>query len=95
MSEFKYILVERVLEGGIAQHIPILFPKELMHSEVAQALARATGDLSGCRPVRAGFVDLKADATHGASESLGLGSSAGDAEWINGFPYTLGLALDR
>lgn len=89
MPEFKYIMFA-VPFGTGERLVPVLFPEELTHSLVADAL-KAMPDLHGGAPETAGTVLLHVEVTYGHSESLGLPSTPLDAMIMNSYNYTHGL----
>lgn len=97
MSDYKYI----VFKDKHGRRFPVIFPAEMVHSHVAEAVQNAVRmdeiharprDFSFPKPVSAGFVSrVGAYAVNGDSESLGLKSHADDLQLINTYPYTKGL----
>lgn len=91
MADFKYIVFQDERTG---RRLPVLFPNELVHAEVADALI-ACGLMNSAslfyRPVSAGFVMLAVSSSHGESESLKIKSDPEDAQRINVHTYTAGV----
>jgi len=79
--------------GEIGRKIPVIFPNELVHREVAamfvQCLSRH--GYSNLRVESAGFITLKDARVHGKSESLGIEISPGDAVTILSYDWLHGL----
>jgi hypothetical protein len=69
----KYIVLEQDLGEGLKREVPIVFPNCLTHSLVAQAMVKSE-ELTGARPIAAGFIDMDANVCFGESESLKLKS---------------------
>lgn len=97
MSSYKYVM----FEDKHGRKFPVIFPEELVHSDMAEAVMQATRrgevgagkrDYSCPKPVSAGFIkQLDVVTTYGASETLNLKSHPEDANLIVGHPYTKGL----
>lgn len=88
MPEFKYIMFS--VERKPPRLIPVLFPVELTHADVAKALARVP-QLRKAVPETAGTITFDVSSCSGDSETLQLRSSALDALVINSYSYTHGL----
>ena len=92
----KYIMLEIPYTGGIRQKIPIIFPDQLVHEDVAEHMKlmifRSMAKIAG--PVSAGFIDLGSEiACHGDSETLRLHSLEDlDAGVIRTYDYLHGLS---
>ena len=88
MSDWKYIVIE---VGD--RKLPIIFPGELVHSDVAEAMERVVEQTAETKAVTssAGSIPaLQVLSTEGQSSTLGLNSRRKDADLINGLPYTGG-----
>jgi hypothetical protein len=87
----KYIMFKKERNGAIT-HYPVLFPNDLVHSDVAEWLM--TGPLEGFSVRSAGFVSSigKGEGVHGRSDTLGVSSHPDDKDIINGQDY--GAAFD-
>lgn len=71
------------------QKIPIIFPEQLVHAEVAAVVKAVLSN--GAKVVSAGLITAMAVvATDGDSETLGLKSDPADANIINAYPYEHG-----
>ena len=91
MADYKYVMFQDERTG---RRRPILFPNELVHAEVTDAVIACGLMNSGgsfYRPVAAGFITLAVASTHGRSESLNMASDPDDATRINTHPYTGGI----
>lgn len=80
----KYIILERTLDNGQVQKLPIIFPKELTHAEVADSITSCTG-MWYSKPVSAGFAHTIDGEFHcfGDSISLGIASDVEDSKILN------------
>ena len=94
MSDWKYIMWE-----ANGAKLPVLFPHELIHEEVARYMDYAIREhVVASKPnnwsskvLTAGFVSgLFVPATYGKSESLNLESDENDRSIINTMPYCHG-----
>lgn len=96
----KYVMF-RIEQGygneRIIRHVPIIFPDNMVHKDVADRIARSVmGGFNGpAHPVSAGEITLGEISCHGHSETLGL-KSAGerDARVIELFDYVHGVMPD-
>lgn len=88
----KYIVFQHDI-AGIKQEIPIIFPNNLVHLEVAKALTKVIGS---SRIVAAGefsSTDIEADSIGGESTTIGIKSrKMQDKKLIWGIDYTQGLS---
>ncbi len=89
----KYIVFERPLgDDGMTQKIPIIFPNNLTHSLVAEAMLTSE-ELKDAKPVSAG--DLSSlgfeDVCSGESQTLKLKSHPDDTMLIRMMDYRHGL----
>ncbi|WP_048795427.1 MULTISPECIES: hypothetical protein [Serratia] len=89
----KYIMLRT--SGNIPRDIPIIFPDQLVHDDVAQAIKGMSEDyrFADAAIVSAGFCRV-AVACSGKSETCGVGSRDCDDDVINTYDYTLGLLFD-
>lgn len=72
----KYIIIQTD-KNGIKQNFPIIFPADLVHSEVAQAITSGrVEDMLGAQVISAGFLSSHemTPNCHGRSESIGVDS---------------------
>jgi hypothetical protein len=77
----KYIMFEDA-EG---RKVPVIFPENYVHVEVARAMQSRRISPVPVMPIRAGFVNLGTDVTvYGESETLGIKSKDIDAAFIMG-----------
>lgn len=83
----KYIIYEKKILGMI-QKIPIIFPNQLVHLDVAKALTKVIGS---SRIVGAGDCYIKVSGVGGKSTTIGIKSKKGDEELINTFEYFYGM----
>lgn len=81
----KYIMFERPLGkgvgGSLVQKVPIIFPNDLTHSEVAKALLTMK-ELEGAHPTSAGQVTFNNAQVSFNSSTLNLSSKPEDSELI-------------
>lgn len=88
----KYVMLAQQLSGqGLTQFVPIIFPKQLVHAEVAKAILPL---LNKATTVSAGEVNFLADGTvhcYGYSKTLGLGPRPDDALVISAIDYSWGF----
>lgn len=83
----KYIMYEKEI-NELKRKIPIIFPSELVHIQVAKALK----DLVGTSIiVGAGDFNLLTLECTGKSTTLGIGSKEGDSSIIKNYEYSHGL----
>lgn len=99
MSGYKYIMFETHVRGsdsGMVQQIPIIFPGDLVHADVAQAMQRVFHQMRReARPVSAGMLRVNAMYVNGMSETLSLKSRGEfDEIIINTHPHMHGLGFD-
>lgn len=87
----KYILVERHIKGEAVQRLPIMFPKELVHSDVLKGLNKTAPEGEQYVIVSAGEVALQALKVGGGSSTLGVQSQPGDLSEINMIDITHGM----
>lgn len=95
----KYIMIETTPQNaGERRFIPFIFPKELVHKEVAAAMLRCLGR-HGIGPAcvrSAGEVatpfERGAMTCHGESETLGVKAHADDTDIVRLIDYHHGLA---
>jgi hypothetical protein len=90
MIEFKYVMFELDFLGE-AKKVPILFPPDLVHKDVAEALLRDCVNLRDAKPVSAGTVKFRVDRTFGYSDTLDLTASEDDLRVLNTYNYFHGL----
>jgi hypothetical protein len=89
----KYIMLEVDSDTPTARRLPILFPVELIHSDVADALIEVVKNSgnSNVKPVSAGEVILESVKTGGFSSSLHIGPEPLDSATIAYHDSTSGL----
>jgi hypothetical protein len=80
----KYVFIEVSMDDGMVQMLPVIFPNSLVHEDVSKAICRL---VRGAKPVSAGFINMRADATYDKSETLQLSSREEDAAVINFIDY--------
>lgn len=85
MSDWKYIVVRT---GGEDPHdVPIVFPGDLIHADIADALGLRANVVS------AGHITgLQVLGTGGNSTTLGVSGREADADMINTYSYSNGRA---
>lgn len=81
----KYVMMERDIGDGVIQLIPVLFPKDLIHEDMAKAITKM---LPKAKAVAAGECHVRVISTHGRSETLQLDARVGDADVINVIDYS-------
>jgi hypothetical protein len=89
----KYVML-RCRIGSITKMVPIIFPNELVHQDVAEAITHLIGMKHGwdAEVVGAGEVGgLDVSACSGGSETLSVSSRKEDASVINGYDYWHGI----
>ena len=91
----KYVMFE-VVGRGLKQYIPIIFPKFLVHSLMADYMRVALAEHEmTCRPRSAGDVRFGIHVTcYGHSSTLDLWPHEDDASIIEHFDYMHGLGED-
>lgn len=92
----KYIMVQHDIGNGVIQKLPIIFPKQLVHRFMAQAIVpylRHRHGFDNVEVVSAGECNLVGACVvcSGESETLKLKAAPGDADIIMTFDYTQGL----
>lgn len=97
MSVWKYIM----FQDRHGRRFPVIFPAELVHSEMAEAVMRAvrSGEVAeklpeySCpEPVSAGFIgNVLVHKVGGRSETLGLHADKDDHYRIATYPITRGV----
>lgn len=87
----KYVMFDCPLGGAVVK-IPVIFPNNLVHADVAKAFLQCLPP--GSKPSTAGEVSLLAEDTHGKSTTLGLPSSPQDKLVINMGQYGFGVQYD-
>lgn len=79
----KYVMFKRKLgkgkDSGVVQFIPVIFPNQLVHADVAEALMEG-GPLDGCTVHSAG--EWTGMAAVGGSETLKIKSDPADTRRI-------------
>lgn len=94
MADWKYVVFQ-----ANDQKLPIIFPNDLIHKDVADAVHRAIRqhviqaqpDNWISKPVSAGFLSgMVVTGVHGRSESMDLRRDEHDRALINTFPYCFG-----
>lgn len=87
----KYVMLQVETDNCI-QKIPVIFPKQLNHIDVAEAIAPLLQhERSEVKPVSAGDVNVSGVQCHGNSPTLRLQAEADDAMIINTNDYMHGL----
>ncbi len=91
MADWKYIMLRHETEKVTIDY-PIIFPNQLIHSDVAEMMSRIpiNGQRVRMGKVSAGFLNFMASGTYGHSESMNLESRAADRAIINLMPYAGG-----
>lgn len=90
----KYVMLKVELMDGLTESLPFIFPNNLTHSVVAEAMCKAVQQERGKVPVviSAGYVaPLRAVRTFGDSESLNVKSRPEDAFIVQFHDYSQGL----
>ena len=90
----KYIMLEVVpYEGApLEQHVPIIFPDQLTHSCMFEAVMRSKDfRRNHVSVVSAGFINLDDCTVYGRSETLGVASREQDTETIRNYEYYHGI----
>lgn len=90
----KYVMIEQKFKG-IALRFPFIFPKELVHVAVSNAMVRVIEEsfknvesAGDAKPVSAGEVRISLDYIGGDSETLDLKSDPKDQAHIDVIEYT-------
>lgn len=98
MSGYKYIMFKTTPRGAtdVEQMIPIIFPGDLVHADVAAAMQRVFHEMRRhAEPVSAGMLRVNAMYVNGESETLHLKSRGEFDEIImNTHPHMHGLGFD-
>ena len=83
--EYKYVVL-KVVGEEIEREVPIIFPKLLVHDEMAKRVKHmvmlTTPNIIHVEPVSAGFVDLGTLNCYGLSESMGKLKSRGKEDTL-------------
>ena len=69
----KYIIFTKLI-GDLPQEIPILFPNELVHLEVAKALVKVVGTSKIVAAGEFNSMQINSEGFHGKSVSIGIKS---------------------
>lgn len=86
----KYVVLKET-RGHVEREIPVIFPNQLCHSDIAELVSNAEG-VAGTHVVAAGFCNVSVKCS-GNSESLNIGNRASlDDDMINTYDYTHGIA---
>lgn len=89
----KYIMIQRTLSGlddDTVVMCPIIFPKELVHADVAEKITQL---ISECWPdrevtvVSAGEINITFGFVGGFSDTLGLESDMADDQVVSSIDY--------
>ena len=90
-QDWKYIMFEVDASLG-RQLIPVIFPGELVHSDVRDRMESLLYQLGGpVTTVSAGFIPvMQVLSTEGMSETLHLKAKSDDADVINCYSYNRG-----
>lgn len=93
----KYIMIQAGTAGSTKQLIPIIFPDNLVHREMAECVIHTLRRNHKRRAVirSAGFIALETTTCFGESESLNVKSHPEDSAVIKAYPYAHGLVFDR
>lgn len=89
----KYIVIEVPLGTELVREIPVIFPNEIVHADMAETLIRMCPEFEKGKAISAGFVnsmDLTAPP-HGKSDSLKVESRREDARLILMHDYLHGI----
>lgn len=92
----KYIVFSVELDEGHTKEIPIIFPNDLVHEDVAKSFKRVlfrNFEDQEISVISAGFINVGLVLScHGRSETLGIASrGAADETLINRYDYMHGL----
>lgn len=102
-NALKYVMFVRTEEKRdgtiISQHIPVIFPHAIMHSDLANRIREQGYEESmheryseiRYKPVSAGFIGLPDMKCFGESESLSLKSRDQDTQIIQQWPQDKGM----
>ena len=85
----KYVMLKRRISKGASQLVPILFPDNLTHKTVAEAVRRMP-ELREATIHSAGFAGVDV-VCHGASETLNIRAHKDDDGVINSMDYLHGI----
>ncbi len=91
----KYVILEVNLDDKLTQAMPIIFPQQLIHVDIFNAIAHSfmmSHELP-CRVRSAGFINALGEC-YGYADTLGRGSLPGDANIIRNYDHTNGM-LDK
>lgn len=91
----KYVII-KMEKAGIKREVPIIFPNDLAHSDVFDALSACCAGLKGGEAVAAGeFSSLALETARpgGMSTSLNLQSREKDKRLMMLMDYNFGLDL--
>ena len=84
----KYIIFR---DRKLNREIPILFPNDLVHLDVAMALTKVVGTSIVVAAGEFSSLAIDSEAFTGESISIGIKSRALDGDLINGFDYNHGV----
>ena len=88
----KYVIYQRNY-CGMKQEIPIIFPNQLVHLDVARVLSKVIGSSKIIAAGEFSSMDIGGERFGGTSTSIGIGSRGKmDAAVISNFDYFQGLS---
>lgn len=88
----KYIIYKRTY-CGVEQEIPIIFPNQLVHLDVAKALKDVVGSSKIIAAGEFSSLNISAENFNGASQTIGIKSRGDrDGKLIQTFDYMSGLS---
>lgn len=84
----KYVVIQAMV-GSLVREIPVIFPNDLSHVDVAKAIILGCKEVQCGVPISAGFINsFELDAsTHGHSITLNLDARQEDQELIRMCDY--------
>ena len=85
----KYVMFSNKISEHLIRKIPVIFPNELSHVDVANALLAGCPELNNATIVSAGAYEN--GSTHGGSTTLNLKAKEEDAGTILSHDYFHGL----
>lgn len=85
----KYIMFEVPLGSTMKRKVPIIFPENMVHVDVAEMITGCAG-LENAKAISAGFCKVFVEC-YDKSTTLGLEVDESDDSTINTYDYTHGL----
>ncbi|WP_295674615.1 hypothetical protein [uncultured Mucilaginibacter sp.] len=83
-------MLEQKLKDGMVQYVPVIFPKGLVHADVAKSMIACANETFKGEPftvVSAGEIRIDFPFVSGNSDTLGVSSFCLDGHIVNAIDY--------